>query len=249
MRARDIIVMARRRAGLTQQELGQRLGAPQVTVARWESGATEPKFESVQGVVQACGLQLDAHLVREDRSWWPQIAVQLDCEPTERVRHLTHDRFDRIAALALVGAVGVRAIVVGEVAGALHGWPLILSEHGTLDLVVHPDDRELASEIVAAAVHPDRVRLLDAPTGTRGFADLARSAEPVEVGDGAVQVAGLLDLLRIADASPDPNARRHALAYQAVLDVRRAQLQAPPVESATDEEKIQAWLSQQTPVA
>ena len=31
MRARDIIVIARRRAGLTQQELGGRLGTSQVT--------------------------------------------------------------------------------------------------------------------------------------------------------------------------------------------------------------------------
>lgn len=37
------------------------------------------------------------------------------------------------------------------------------------------------------------------------------------------RVASLLDLLRIADASSDPDARRHALAYGAVLDVLYAQ--------------------------
>ena len=46
---------------------------------------------------------------------------------------------DRFAALELVAAVGLRAVVVGEVAGAVHGWPLILSYEGTLDLVMHPE--------------------------------------------------------------------------------------------------------------
>jgi hypothetical protein len=49
-----------------------------------------------------------------------------------------------VAALELVGAVGLRAIVVGEVAGALHSWPLMLSDEGTLDLVVHPEDRRVS---------------------------------------------------------------------------------------------------------
>jgi hypothetical protein len=75
---------------------------------------------------------------------------------------LTYDHFDRVAALGLVGAVGLRAVAVGEVAGALHGWPLILSEEGTLDLVVHPEDREIAEEsVLAAAASRGRVRLLD----------------------------------------------------------------------------------------
>jgi hypothetical protein len=75
---------------------------------------------------------------------------------------LTYDHFDRVAAVGLVGAVGLRAVAVGEVAGALHGWPLILSEEGTLDLVVHPEDREIAEEsVLAAAASRGRVRLLE----------------------------------------------------------------------------------------
>jgi hypothetical protein len=103
-------------------------------------------------------------------------------EPAERVRHLTHDRFNRVAALGLLGAVGLRAIVVGETAGALHGWPLILSDEGTLDLLAHPEDRGLAEEtVLAAAAAPERVRVIDAPPGTYGFADLARAEVEVTV--------------------------------------------------------------------
>src|ERR1700728_4679183 len=116
MRARDIIVIARRRAGLTQQELGERLGTSQVTVARWESGTTEPKSQTVQKVVTACELDLTLGLATTDESSWTSlIHEQLAREPAERVRHLSRDRFDRVAALGLVGAVGLRAIVVGEV--------------------------------------------------------------------------------------------------------------------------------------
>ncbi|HEY5193927.1 MAG TPA: helix-turn-helix transcriptional regulator [Solirubrobacteraceae bacterium] len=256
MRARDIIVIARRRAGLTQHELGQRLGVPQVTVARWESGATEPKFQTVGEVAAACELDLTLGLATADEgSWTSLIYEQLGREPAERVRHLTYDRFDRVAALKLVGTVGVRTIVVGEVAGALHGWPLILSEQGTLDLVVHPKDRELAEEtILAASAQPDRVRLLDAPAGTYGFADLARAAIQVTIQQTTVEVAGLVDLLRIALTDTEPYSRRFALALDATLQLTARDSSTGDVSSAPSkppsvrERRARAdqWLTRQT---
>ena len=91
--------------------------------------------------------------------------------------------------------------------------------------------------------------LTEAPAGTAGYGDLARGAESVELDGGEVQVAGLLDLLRIADASPDADARRHSLAYRAVLDVQRAREEPRPPGGRSDDERIQAWLSKQTPVS
>ncbi len=251
MRARDIIVIARRRAGLTQQGLGQRLGVSQVTVARWESGAAEPKFQTVGEVAAACELDLTLGLAKADEgSWTSLIYEQLGRGPAERVRHLTYDHFDRVTALELVGAAGLRAIVVGEAAGALHGWPLILSEDGTLDLVVHPEDRGLAVEtILAAAVEPDRVRLLDAPAGTYGFADLARAATELTVERTAVGVAGLVDLLRIALTDNEPYNRRFALALDATLQLAtrdphsiQSRLPSPREQRA----RADAWLARQT---
>ena len=251
MRARDIIVIARRRAGLTQQELGGRLGTSPVTVARWESGATEPKFQTVQEVVAACELDLTLGLATADEgSWTSLIYDQLGREPAERVRHLSHDRFDRVAALELVAAVGLRAVVVGEVAGALHGWPLILGEEGTLDLVVHPEDRALAAEtVLAASTAPDRVRLLDAPPGTYGFADLARGASEVAVDGTTIEVAGLVDLLRIALTSPVPYSQRFALALDATLKLTARD--PSPTENRSPslrERRARAdeWLARQT---
>jgi transcriptional regulator with XRE-family HTH domain len=256
----DLILMARRRAHLTQRELAQLIGCQQATIARWERGDRLASYEDVQNVAAACGLTLDVHLAREDRSWWPQIAAQLDREPAQRVRELTSPGdFDAVPVLQVLADTRLRAIVIGEVAGALHGWPLVLSgevveicakadQDGMSAVVARLKAREIAESVYEL---PSGGRLIDtdAPPGTSGIGDLARSAEPVEVDGGTVRVAGLRDLLRIADASSGPDARRHALALRAVLDVQYAQHQARPARELSNEERVKAWLSHQTPVA
>ncbi len=255
----NVILMARRRAQLTQRELASRLGCQQATIARWEGGDRQPAFQDVQDVVGACGLQLDAHLLQEDRSWWPQIVTQLGRRPVERVRQLSPPgAFGGIAAvLAAVADARSPVIVIGEVAGALHGWPLVLSGNAVevcahRDVVgpalesVEPKDSDVGPYDLPSGGH---LCITDAPNGTMGYADLSRGSESVEVHGGEVQVAGLLDLLRIADASPDRDARRDALAYRAVLDVQHAQSDAGRADGRTGEERLQAWLSEQIPVA
>ncbi len=252
-------MMARRRAQLTQRELASRLGCQQATVARWERGDRQPAFQDVQDVVDVCGLQLDAHLLPVDRSWWPQIAAQLSRAPSERVRQLTPRAVssDVVALLDELAGANLPVVVIGEVAGALHGWPMVLHgeaveicvREGALGAVL---ERVGATEAAGGAYElPSGGRLLitENPVGTSGYGDLARGAELIEVDGGDVRVAGLLDLLRIADASPDPGTRRDALAYQAVLDVQRAQSELPTADEHTDEERIRAWLSEQIPVA
>src|SRR5436305_14618661 len=119
----DLVLMARRRSGLSQRELAERLGCRQATIARWERGVRQPSFADVQAAAAACRLDLDVHLTREDRSWWPQIAEQLDLAPLDRVRRLSPSPAlpEWIELLARSPAPG---IVLGEAAGALHGWPL-----------------------------------------------------------------------------------------------------------------------------
>jgi transcriptional regulator with XRE-family HTH domain len=127
MRGGDYILMARRRAGLTQRELADRLGLRQATIARWERGDRQVGLEDVEAVAAACGFHLEAHLVVEDRSWWPQIALQLDLDPLDRVRQLTPPGSpDLASALGQLSVSAQHLVVVGEVAGALQGWPLVL---------------------------------------------------------------------------------------------------------------------------
>lgn len=248
--------MARRRAQLTQRELAERLGCRQATIARWERGDRLPSYEDVQSAVAACGLQLDVHLVTEDRSWWPQVAIQLGDDPLGRVRRLTAPGGpDAVAVLEALADTGAPAIVIGELAGAIHGWPLVLG--GTVEVCarMHTMDatlqrlgaRESTGDVYELPTGGQLI-LTDVPPGTAGFGDLARGAEEVVVGTGSVQVAGLLDLLRIADASGDLDAARRALAYRAVLDVQRIRCQKRVAEARSDDERIAAWLSRQTPV-
>jgi transcriptional regulator with XRE-family HTH domain len=65
MRGGDYVLMARRRAGLTQRDLAERLGVRQATIARWERGDRQIGIEGVEAVAGACGLHLEAHLVAE----------------------------------------------------------------------------------------------------------------------------------------------------------------------------------------
>jgi transcriptional regulator with XRE-family HTH domain len=62
MTAGSLIVEARKRAGLTQAALAQRLGSHQSVVARWEAGRTDPDFVTVLRVIRAAGFELGISL-------------------------------------------------------------------------------------------------------------------------------------------------------------------------------------------
>ena len=253
MRGGDYVLMARRRAGLTQRELADRLGLRQATIARWERGDRHVAVEDVEAVAAACGLHLEAHLVVEDRSWWSQIALQLELDPLERLRRLTPPGSpDIVAGLSALAASDRPVVVIGEIAGALNGWPLVLGG----DVIEVCADDALPREAAKRRGRNEhrlpggaRVRLIDAPPGTSGVRDLSRGAKPIDVDGGALEVASVVDLLRIADASTRRSARLEALAYQAVLDVQDARSKAPVPDRRTAAERIDAWLTQQTPVA
>lgn len=253
MRARDVIVAARRRAGLTQQELGRRLGVPQGTVARWESGATEPKFCAVQEAVSACGLDLTLGFANADEgSWSSLIHEQLRLAPADRVRQLSRDDFDRVGVLQAIGESGARAIIVGEVAGALHGWPLVLGRQGRLEVLVRVEDRERAQEAVAATPSPERVQIVTELAGTRGYADLARNCVSLEVDRVDVQVAALIDLLRVAQSENGRYSRRFSRAFDETLRLTERMRQRPDEAAKrelTEQEarnEVEKWLARQT---
>ena len=255
MRGGDYVLMARRRAGLTQRDLAERLGVRQATIARWERGDRQIGMEDIEAVAEACGLHLEAHLVVEDRSWWPQIALQLELDPLGRVRQLTPSGSPDLAgALGQLSVSSQHLVVIGEVAGALQGWPLVLSG-GTVEVCAQAADGALLLTAIGPRVARDgyelrgdvRLRVVADPAGTDGLLDLWRGSEVVRTPQGDLRVASLVDLLRIADASTHRSARLEALAYQAVLDVRDAQRRLPVQEEGAAE-RIDAWLTQQAPV-
>lgn len=81
----DIIREARLRAGLTQAELGRRIGRPQSQIARWENGGVAPSLETLQRLTRACGFELVYSLANYDESYLPYIERLLERSPEERI--------------------------------------------------------------------------------------------------------------------------------------------------------------------
>ncbi|MGH3006549.1 MAG: helix-turn-helix domain-containing protein [Gaiellaceae bacterium] len=86
----ELIRSARNRAGLSQAELGERLGMPVSSIARWETDRVEPGFSTLRRVLQACGFDIPPVLVPFERDPEREARVQ-------EVRRLTAE--ERLAAM------------------------------------------------------------------------------------------------------------------------------------------------------
>ena len=80
-----VIREARRRAGLSQRALAERLGTDQSVVGRWEALITSPTFETVTHACAACGFGLDWALQPLDADQERVLREQRHRTPAERV--------------------------------------------------------------------------------------------------------------------------------------------------------------------
>lgn len=240
MQASALIVEARRRAGLTQQQLGERMDRKQSTVARWETEAQEPSFATVVEAVRACGLELDMSVAKGDTSYLSLIDQQ---RHKSRGARLVHASTGPIRdALAAMHRERIRYVVIGDVAAALHGSPVAAARRLQIVPDLRPRNKrrlgkclaELGTstskdrsefwldEVWLLAEGADRIEVMSEPPGTRGYSDLRRDAKPFDLRAGGrpltLTVASALDLLRIADASGVPELRAGRPALQALLD-------------------------------
>ena len=87
----NLVLEARRRAGITQRELAERMGTTQAAIARWEGGKTSPSFEKVVEAVRACGLELAFRIVAPDRDHRRMIYDNLLLTPRERLERATQN--------------------------------------------------------------------------------------------------------------------------------------------------------------
>ena len=84
----DIIRDARLRAGLSQTELGERVGRDRTQIARWERHAVAPSLETLRELVQACGYDLSLRLEPLDRSDDEVLRAALMLSPQERLQRM-----------------------------------------------------------------------------------------------------------------------------------------------------------------
>jgi transcriptional regulator with XRE-family HTH domain len=228
----DLVREARRRAGLSQADLAARVGTTQSAIARLERGRSSPSFRRVVELVEACGLELRARIAAPAPSgqsgppWVPDEVGSI---------------------LAALEAAGVRAIVIGDVAEALHG--VAVGDPATLTIVPEPAVRNLEAlaraldglharlrtdvgslpfeRDAATLASADRWRLVTTlgpldldrgPLGTEGYRDLARDAEPLDVAGSRVSVASLADVVRIAAAAEPVDDDRLAVLRRTLAD-------------------------------
>jgi transcriptional regulator with XRE-family HTH domain len=85
-----LIREARLLAGLSQGELGARVGKDRAQIARWERGAVEPSFETLRQLVRACGFELDVSISpgAVDEAGEKVLRRKLRMSPQERLREL-----------------------------------------------------------------------------------------------------------------------------------------------------------------
>lgn len=198
----DLIREARARAGLSQAALARRVGCPQSTIARWERGNRLPSLETTRDVIRACGLDLGFALARYDDSYESLVDAQLVLAPLQRIRVLVGDAAVDDVLPALEAAARTDGVLIGPLAEALRGSPLVPA----VPLVV----RLAVDEATATA--GQTLEVVQNVTGTAGAGDLRRDASPISLGaDLAVSVASLRDLVRMAEASPKDRARTPAL--------------------------------------
>jgi transcriptional regulator with XRE-family HTH domain len=83
-----LIREARLLAGLSQGELGERVGRDRAQIARWERDAVQPSFETLRQLVRACGYDITLGLTpyEPDEQEAERIRKRLLRSPQERAR-------------------------------------------------------------------------------------------------------------------------------------------------------------------
>lgn len=91
MDAATILRYARKKAGLSQRQLGRRAGVTQASIARIEAGETSPRFETLERLLSACGFEVEPVLKRGigiDKTIMDRL---LDLTPSERARQAVEE--------------------------------------------------------------------------------------------------------------------------------------------------------------
>lgn len=239
MRTKDIIRIARDRAGLTQEMLAARSERPRETIVRWENGSQIPSLEAVSALVSACDLELVLRIANQDTSLSALVSDQLQLSPVERLMRLLPRGAgeETMTSLLWLARARTKTLVIGQVGAALLGGPQV-PEDPRVEFVAHDHgaiERELASAGYHAVDAPERWRDSDrrepwaGPAGdtlaiarfvpgTADWRDLRHSKTRVQLNEQTgIEVAHPRDLLRIAEASPREAERSRVPGLQTLL--------------------------------
>jgi transcriptional regulator with XRE-family HTH domain len=84
----DLLVEARRRAGISQAELGRRSVVSPSLIGRYERYEVTPSLERLRSLIGAAGFELSIRLARVDPSNHDQVLIERELRrtPAERLR-------------------------------------------------------------------------------------------------------------------------------------------------------------------
>ncbi|MEX2624671.1 MAG: helix-turn-helix transcriptional regulator [Acidimicrobiia bacterium] len=88
MASSHLLREARRRAALSQAELGERAGKAASAISRWEIASTKPSFETLRQLIRAAGFDLVVGLVAADDHDLALIRRSLTRSPEERLAEM-----------------------------------------------------------------------------------------------------------------------------------------------------------------
>lgn len=95
----------RRKQGLSQEQLAEKIGVSRQTISKWESDQSTPDLERLMALADCYGLSLDALVGKEAPS--PAAEVPQEPQPDTRL-------FSRIAGLCMCG-LGIVCLVLAAV--------------------------------------------------------------------------------------------------------------------------------------
>lgn len=216
---------ARKRAGMTQQELARAVEMPQPSIARIERGAVVPRTATLMALLKATGHQLsvepagaevDLELIRR------RLALAVPTRTHRSLGRIGKDiRTSPVQALRRLRRFGVPFVLIGYLAEAAHGSPATV---GRKVEVVHART-DVAQERIAMALESLESTKTDtrhlhlltqAPTGD-GYDVLVRTAERMLVEAGIlIQVAAIEELIRIRLARGRPEDQQAAAVLRAI---------------------------------
>lgn len=88
MKAARLLRTARRRAGLSQRELADAAGVAQPAIARIESGRVQPRVDTLDRLLEACGWDLEVA---------PRLGIGIDRTVMRRLLRLSEPERFRLA--------------------------------------------------------------------------------------------------------------------------------------------------------
>lgn len=205
---------ARKRAGMTQHDLAAKLGMPQPSIARIESGQVSPRMDTLLAILGATGQSIalepagpapDLEAIHRTL----RIPTALRSREAFGSRATVNYRTSPIQMLRALRQFNVPFVLIGGLAEVVHGAPLRLDR--TIDVcAAHTNE---AAERLALAMnrleHNPPVGHLNAVAMTRAgdaYDALRRNAMNALAAPGLqVRVAALEDLIRDRRAGGTPD--------------------------------------------